>query len=148
MAHSVIDVMRARYWVLMHSIKMLEKQMSNYSEGSINIKRHNGRAYYYLHSQGKDTYLSTKDTVHISQMIQKDLIRRTLKAAKNEAEILKKNIIGYPKTTMEKVYDTLPEGRKNMLLPSYSATRNMQKSGSQRLSHQGLSVMMHRNTTQ
>lgn len=117
MTNAVLDVMRARYRVLMRSIGMLEKQLNKYGTGSINIKHHNGRPYYYLHTGNKDKYLGRNDTEVIRQMIQKDLINKTLTAAKNEAEALKSNIIEYPKRTMEEVYDSLPEDRKQYAFP-------------------------------
>ena len=45
-------------------------------------------------------------------MVQKEHIKISLKAARHEAEILKKDIIAYPRNTFEKVYETLPEERK------------------------------------
>ncbi len=117
MANSVLSVMRARYRSLIATINSLEKQKENLAEGGINIKFHSKKPYYYQHSSNGDKYLNQKDTELIKQLIQKDHISRAIKAAKHEAEVLKKDIIAYPKDTIEKVYDTLPEERKKYASP-------------------------------
>ena len=117
MANSVLDVMRARYRTLIAAINSLEKQKESLPEGGINIKLHGKKPYYYQHTNASDKYLSQKDTALIRQLVQKDHINKAIKAAKHEAEVLKKDIIGYPKDTMEKVYETLPEERRKYASP-------------------------------
>lgn len=117
MANTVLDVMCARYRSLTASIKHLETTKEKLAEGNINIKYHNGHAYYYQHINNCHKYLNRKDTALIRQLVQKDHINKAIKAAKHEAEVLKKDIIGYPKDTMEKVYEMLPEERKKYASP-------------------------------
>ena len=117
MSNTVLDTMRARYRLLMTTINNLEKQKEKLAEGGINIKYHSKHPYYYQHANKRDRYLNQKDIELIKQLIQKDHICKVIKAAKQEAEILKKDIIGYPKEIMENIYETLPEDRKKYASP-------------------------------
>ena len=117
MADKVLDVMRARYRLLTSTIESLEKQKKNLAEGGINIKFHKKKPYYYQHTNTSDRYLGRKDIDLIKQLVQKDHINKAIKAAKHEAEVLKKDIINYPKDTMENVYEKLPEERKKYASP-------------------------------
>jgi len=116
MANSVLDVMRARYRTLTSVVNSLEKQRDSLPDGKIYIRRHKGYPAYYC-SNETERYLSRKDTALVKQLIQKDHINMAIKAAKHEAEVLKKDIIGYPRHTMEKVYEALPEERKKYASP-------------------------------
>ena len=117
MANTVLDVMRARYRLLMKSINSLEAKEKELPDGSIIIRLQNRNKYYYCYNNHKQKYLNHKDTALIRQLVQKDHINKAIKAAKHEAEVLKKDIIGYPKDTMEKVYETLPEERRKYASP-------------------------------
>ena len=116
MANSVLDVMRARYRTLTSVVNSLEKQRDSLPDGKIYIRRHKGYPAYYC-SNETERYLSRKDTALVKQLIQKEHINMVIKAAKHEAEVLKKDIIGYPRHTMEKVYEALPEERKKYASP-------------------------------
>ena len=116
MANSVLDAMRARYRTLTSVVNSLEKQRDSLPDGKIYIRRHKGYPAYYCSNQ-TEKYLSRKDTALVKQLIQKDHINMAIKAAKHEADVLKKDIIGYPRQTMEKVYESLPEERKKFASP-------------------------------
>ena len=112
MANTVLDVMRARYITLMQMINSLENRRNSLPYGDIYIKNNHGYPQYYFHCNQEEKYLGKKDAGLISQLVQKEHIKIALKAARHEAEILKKDIIAYPRNTFEKVYETLPEERK------------------------------------
>ena len=82
-----------------------------------NPKNNHGYPQYYFHCNQEEKYLGKKDAGLISQLVQKEHIKIALKAARHEAEILKKDIIAYPRNTVEKVYDTLPAARKKYASP-------------------------------
>ena len=117
MANTVLDVMRARYRTLIKAVNSLEKTRISLPDGSLYIRNCNGYLAYYSHCDNEEKYLGKKDTALIRQLVQKDHINKAIKAAKHEAEVLKKDIIGYPKDTMEKVYETLPEERRKYASP-------------------------------
>jgi ABC-type multidrug transport system fused ATPase/permease subunit len=75
----------------------LEKQREKLADGSINIRKHRNKPRYYLHLNKRDKYLGQNDTDLIRELIQKDLIDKAIKAATHEAEVLKNDIIRYPK---------------------------------------------------
>lgn len=109
MADTVLDIMRARYRTLMRTIQSLEKARSELSEGSIHIKTHKGRQYFYCYSGQGEKYLSKKDSELIRQLVQKEQIEKAINAAKIEAKTLEKDIISYPKNTFEKAYYAINE---------------------------------------
>ena len=90
----------------------LENRKNSLPYGDIYIKNNHGYPQYYFHCNQEEKYLGKKDAGLISQLVQKEHIKIALKAARHEAEILKKDIIAYPRNTFEKVYETLPEERK------------------------------------
>lgn len=117
MVDTVLGIMRARYRTLISAVSSLEKQREKLADGSINIRKHRNKPRYYLHLNKRDKYLGQNDTELIRELIQKDLIDKAIKAATHEAEVLKNDIIRYPKLIMEKVYETLPEERKEYASP-------------------------------
>lgn len=117
MVDTVLGVMRARYRMLISAIRSLEKQREKLADGSINIKKHRNKPRYYQHLDKRNKYLRQNDTELIRELVQKDHIDKAIRAATHEAEVLKKDIIGYPKLTMEKVYEALPEERKEYASP-------------------------------
>ena len=117
MVDKVLGVMRARYRTLISAISSLEKQREKLADGSINIKKHRNKPRYYLHLDKRNKYLGQNDTELIRELVQKDHIDKAIRAATHEAEVLKNDIIGYPRLTMEKVYEALPEERKEYASP-------------------------------
>ena len=117
MANTVLDVMRARYRTLMRTIQSLENTNEKLPEGSIYIRIHKGHSYFYTYSNSGEMYLSKKDSEAIRQLVQKEQIKKALEAAKFEANILKRNIIEYPKSTFEKVYFTLDDAYQKYASP-------------------------------
>lgn len=117
MVDTVLGVMRARYRTLISAIRSLEKQRKKLADGSINIKKHRNKPRYYQHLNKRNKYLGQNDTELIRELVQKDHIDKAIRAATHEAEVLKNDIIGYPKLTMEKVYEALPEERKEYASP-------------------------------
>ena len=114
---TVLETMRARYMTLMKTISDLEKLEKTLPEGSINVRSNKSGFSYILRSDNQFKYLNKEHKELIRKLIQKDHIQKTLKSARHEAKILKKDIIDYPQKTMETVFETLPEGRKKYASP-------------------------------
>ena len=119
MTNKVIDIMNARNEYLSSTIESLEKKITLYPEGKINIRPNKNGFSYVLHEGNTYRYLNKNDNVLIRQLIQKDLIADTIKKAKNEKTILQELLSKYPEESLEDLYDHLPEKRKKYAVPVF-----------------------------
>ena len=117
MAITVLDAMRARYRSLISTIGLLEKKIDSFPGGHIYIRTHRGYACYYWYYNKKDKYLGKNDTELIRQLAEKEHVTKALETALQEAEILKKDIIEYPKNHVENIYDSLPDAIRKYATP-------------------------------
>lgn len=119
MANKVIDIMIARNTYLINTIKSLEKKMTSFPEGKINIRPNKSGYSYIWHRGNTYRYLNKSDTELIKQLIQKDLIADAICKAKTEELILKELMSKYPKEIIEDLYECLPEKRKKYASPIF-----------------------------
>ena len=117
MAITVLDTMRARYRSLISTIGLLEKTRGSFPIGNLHLKTNSGYVRYYWYYNKKDKYLGKNDTELIRQLAQKDHVTKALETALQEAEILKKDIIEYPKNYVENIYDSLPDAIRKYASP-------------------------------
>lgn len=119
MADSIKDILNARYSYLTDTLNSLKKKSGSFPEGSINIKSTKYGIYYFLHRDKAKKYLGKNDSCLISQLVQKDYIARSIKAAEKEAAAIRTVINNYPADVIESVFDNLPEGRKKHATPLF-----------------------------
>lgn len=101
-------------------IIQLEKKLKNMPSGSLKICQRNSQPNYYL--AGSDVYdkeklLNKNDYKLIEDLAQKSYLKKVLKAACKEANVLRRASKGYPETIVEDIYDRLSDNRKNLVKP-------------------------------
>lgn len=119
MSNKLLDDIRTRYVCLQKYIDSLEERLNSFPEGNLKIKKSKSGSYYSFHNSNTSIYLGKKDATLIHQLVQKKYVANTIKAAKQEADILKKAISGYPQVVAEDIYDLLPEARKKYATPVF-----------------------------
>ena len=106
------DEIFARYELLTKTTDALRKRIEELPEGRIVFKRNKKSIQYFWVKDNTNLYLSKKDSQKIKELAQKLYLKKALKAAKQEECALSKVLKIYPGTTLEEVYDTLPEEAK------------------------------------
>lgn len=110
--------MNARYDLLSKSLEDLVKKIEELPSERINVKKRNGKYYYYLDGSDSDEkYLTQNDSELIKKLIQKDYLKHVKKHVESELAALIKMLKIYPDTIAEDAYDNLPEGRKRYATP-------------------------------
>lgn len=118
MAAKINDVIRARYDLLTKTVDALEKKIKSFPEGSIKVKKTDYGVYYCLKLADKtDRHLTYEDNDLIKQLIQKSYLKEALTAARKEKHALGKIVNNYPKQTLEDIYSTLSDERKEYASP-------------------------------
>ena len=97
----------------------MELLLASFPEGKLRLMNKKSGTYYLWDLNNTIKYISQKDESLIRQLSQKDYVISSLKAAKQEAGILKKAISGYPEIIAEDIYDLLPEARKKYATPIF-----------------------------
>ena len=99
-------------------ISVLERKINGAPQGRISIKHINNRTYYYLVSPGaNEKVLGKNDSKLIEELIQKEYLKKSLKALKRELSILDRANKHYPKLVAEDIYDKLSADRKKYVTP-------------------------------
>lgn len=91
-------------------------------KGRIKIKKENDCTYYYLIED--NTYpsgrLLSKEEINVAREIaQKGYFSKVIKVAEQEYKLLNQILDRYPDITVEKVYETLPKERRELVNPVY-----------------------------
>lgn len=103
----------ARDRLLAEMISQIEKKLKTFPEGGVSVKHRNNSTYYYLTgTEDGGRLLHQKDRQLISDLIQKNYLKRVLKASKIEAAALKRLQKIYPTITAEEIFDHLTSDRK------------------------------------
>jgi hypothetical protein len=118
MAINISQDLKTRIELLSKSIIDIEKKLELLPEGRIAIK-HQFNKYYYYHAgiPQRERYLSAADTALISDLVQKDYLKRVLKQIKCELSAIEKMQKLYPETIAEDVFDSLSDARKQYARP-------------------------------
>ena len=120
MAEDIRSELIERYELLSKTVDDIEKRLKDCPDGRINIKLQGNREYYYhVGSDAKEKYLSSKDRELIDQLMQKSYLEKALKIAKKEIAELAKALRSYPEDYVEKVFEKLPDNRKNHVDPFF-----------------------------
>ena len=99
-------------------ISVLERKIEGAPQGRISIKHINNRTYYYLiSSDSTEKVLSKNDSKLIEDLIQKEYLKKSLKALKRELNILDRANKRYPQLVAEDIYDKLSDDRKKYVTP-------------------------------
>lgn len=99
-------------------ISVLERKIEGAPQGRISIKHINNRTYYYLiSSDSTEKVLSKNDSKLIEDLIQKEYLKKSLKALKRELNILDRANKRYPQLVAEDIFDKLSDDRKKYVTP-------------------------------
>lgn len=99
-------------------ISVLESKIEGAPQGRISIKHINNRTYYYLiSSDSTEKVLSKNDSKLIEDLIQKEYLKKSLKALNRELNILDRANKRYPQLVAEDIYDKLSDDRKKYVTP-------------------------------
>ncbi len=96
-----------------------KKSLSNAPEGSLRISAKGDHPYYYLMREKGDTkgkYIKASDIEFAKALAQKDYDLRVLQAAEKELNQINR-LIAINENSAEKIYSTLGEKRKRLILP-------------------------------
>lgn len=118
MAINISQDLKTRIELLSRSIREIENKIEHLPEGRAKIK-HINKKYYYYHAgiSQRERYLSAADTALISDLVQKDYLKRVLKQIKCELSAIEKMQKLYPETIAEDVFDSLSDARKQYARP-------------------------------
>ena len=118
MAINISHDLSIRYELLSQSIGIIEKKIELLPAGRVNTKHISNNNYYYLAGLGAgEIYLGPQDSALISDLVQKDYLKRVLKQIKCERSAIEKMQKLYPETIAEDVFDTLSDARKQYARP-------------------------------
>ena len=118
MADRISKELKARSELLIKTADALEKRIQEFPEGSIKIRKINHNVYYCFCLGEKEVrYLSYDDNELIKQLVQKSYLKTTLKVAKEELRAIDKLANNYPVITLEDIYSTLSDERKEYASP-------------------------------
>ena len=118
MAINISHDLSIRYELLSQSIGIIEKKIELLPAGRVNTKHISNNNYYYLAGLGSgEIYLGPQDSALISDLVQKDYLKRVLKQIKRELSAIEKMQKLYPETIAEDVFDTLSDARKQYARP-------------------------------
>lgn len=97
-----------------------EKSLKNSPDGTLVLSRSNGTIQYY-HKTGKNQkkgkYIVAKDRSKAMALAQKDYDQQFLKKVEKQREKICRAIKQLPETEMTEIYETLPEGRQQLVTP-------------------------------
>ena len=117
MENSIRKTIKDRLKLLDTLTHQIERKISGFPQGRIEIK-HAGKKVYYYHSESDtDGMQLCKDGVLVSQLAQKNYLERVLKSSTQEAAILERTLKQYPETVAEDIYEKLSEDRKSLIKP-------------------------------
>ena len=108
----IVDDLKARYILIDKTVTALENKIRLMPEGRISIKRTKSGIYYIYHNGKIEEYLGKSNSKLVEQLIQKNYLEKTLKAALSEKAALEKVIKLYPSIVVENIYDELPAERR------------------------------------
>ena len=107
---------------ILQLIDVEKNKLLQYPEGRIKISRIKNQKYYYHvvdDSEPSGRLLSKDETDFVRDLVQKSYLSKVIKVAEQEYKLLKQIIDRYPKVTVEKVYETLPKERRELVTPVY-----------------------------
>ena len=113
----IVDDLKARYILIDKTVTALENKIRLMPEGRISIKRTKSGIYYIYHNGKIEEYLGKSNSKLVEQLIQKNYLEKTLKAALSEKAALEKVIKLYPSIVVENIYDELPAERRKSVKP-------------------------------
>lgn len=118
MSINLREYMNTRSVLLDMMVDDVEKRIACFPEGSVYVKIQKGKAYYYQYAEKSgEKFLGKNEKDVIGVYVQKDYLRKVLRAAKQERSALHKLKEIYPKVLAEDIYDQLPESRRKFATP-------------------------------
>lgn len=118
-------------------LRKMNPQLRKSPEGGLTCQIKNGKVYYYhqtKNSGAKDwmtTYIKKKDTHLAKQLAQKEYWLKAKQLLQNQLNTLKHFQATYDETALERLYDTLPEERKQLIEPLTDSTQEKLKAWAQ-----------------
>ena len=118
MSEKLRDSINSRCELLTKTLKALENKIKLLPEGTIKIKKTKYNNYFLLCIGEKEVkYLNTGDNELIKQLIQKSYLKDSSLVTRKELSILNKVSKAYPSVTIEDMYDSLSDERKDYATP-------------------------------
>ena len=97
-----------------------EKSLAEAPEGSLRLCQHGDKIQYYHRNNPKDfngVYIKEKDRELAKQLAQKDYDKKVLTCAEKELNAIDKFFLNCPDKSVEQIYESLHEGRKQIITP-------------------------------
>lgn len=114
--------LKARYLMISELRKRAEEILPSYPAGKLILKHRKNKVNYYLSETEEgntEKYINRFEEELIRKLAQKAYLESILKTAQDEVKVLKKALDCYPDITVEKVYETLPKERRELVTPVY-----------------------------
>ena len=113
-----LEILKARYDLVISLIIRLKDKIANLPEGRISIKHRGTRTYYYYSIGNSEEKIINSDNIKLAEnILQKNYLEKVLKSSEQEAEVIKRAIKQYPDPVAEEIYDQLSEERKVLVKP-------------------------------
>ena len=123
-SEEIAGLLRARKEYLEQVIRKAQKALKNAPEGSLIIDSR-GENTYYKHRQSrhdrKGVYINSADSKTPARLAQKGYNQKVLEKAEIEKKAIEDFLTHEPEQTIEKIYPTLTEARKKLVIPVYQS---------------------------
>ena len=121
----VVEILEKRIGVLEEVMKMRRESLKNAPSGTLQISKCRNKAQYYHYKKeegSKAVYIPQDQTELICRLAQKSYDEKVLREAEKERSLLQKVIVYYTGQTVDTVYDSLSEKRKELVEPIEKST--------------------------
>lgn len=101
-------------------IQLAEKKIKGFPEGRVNIKKQGNKSYCYLVNADTDRsgrLLTGYEHALACDLAQKSYLQKVVRAAGDERRAIRQFLDRYPEIPIEKIYETLPDARKDYIKP-------------------------------
>ncbi|MBO5520251.1 MAG: hypothetical protein J5973_01080, partial [Eubacterium sp.] len=118
-------ILEERRAVLERLIKEKQESLKNAPDGTLRISRYRNKRQYYQRKKqeaGGGVYIPQDQTELICRLAQKSYDEKVLREAEKERSLLQKVIVYYTGQTVDTVYDSISEKRKELVEPIEKST--------------------------
>ncbi|MBE5906726.1 MAG: hypothetical protein E7277_08085 [Lachnospiraceae bacterium] len=100
-------------------IRKARRQSKVLPKGELRVTKNRGRSQYYFRKEGeaKSRYISKKEEAFVRGIAQREYDEKLLKQIEKQKKIIRYILKNYRKDNVEAVYETLCQGRKDIILP-------------------------------
>ena len=136
--YEYLQILLERKEYLQQILTQRQKQNSKLKpelQGHIHVQKHRNKYQYYLRNDAKDTtgkYLPRKMDRQVQILLQKEYNDKTIKTLTEELSLLDKYICKADPTKLVHAYQSMSEGRRNMINPVVTDDTSFVKRWTQR----------------